>query len=394
MTAAEAPRISSREARARRLLRRWILVSGVLAGVALLLQLTLVPAIVEAVYSRGTFGPLDFTGLEGTPRRSLEQMQLRIACRVGGLIANVVLSWGLLAAALLPGATLRRAASLAGRRALAAGGLVAAGLGVALFDPTSALGIVGLLLAFAGLVSCGAGLGMGRDASSLGRLVAGAALLTLAVFTLPPLFRDPPTLDSFYKEDTLFEDLQAQLYAVTGLLLLLARRRGPATARLLLLLGGVGFLLVAAEEISWGQRLFSWSTPDFWPNTQGETNLHNMPGVISDNVARVYRLILLGWGGTSLAAAVASPLRRAMDRYGIPVVPLPGVVAMAAALVANSPTTYGWYRNRDEIQETLGALGAVCAGFRTRFGSLGPTPGDAEGQPPEEAGGASLARSP
>ncbi len=344
--------------------------SGALAGIALLLQLTLVPAIVEAVYERSTFGPLDFTALEGTPRRTLDEVQLRIATRVGGLIANVLLSWGLLAAALLPQATLGFAVSMAGRRALAVGGLAAAAVGVALFDPRSALAIAGLLLAFAGWLSCGVGLGIGREAKPLGRVVAGAALLTLALFTVPALLRDPAPLDSVYKEDRLFEDLQAQLYAVTGLLLLLARGHGPPTARPLLLLGGLGFLVIAAEEISWGQRFFFWPTPDFWANTQNETTLHNIPGVISDSAATVYRLILLGWGGASLAAAIVAPLRRAMDLYGIPVVPLPGVVAMAAA-VAVHPAYHAWYRNTDEIQETLGALGAACAGFRTRYASLG-----------------------
>jgi hypothetical protein len=34
---------------------------------------------------------------------------------------------------------------------------------------------------------------------------------------------------------------------------------------------------VAGEEISWGQHVLDWATPDFWSdvNDQGETNLHN-----------------------------------------------------------------------------------------------------------------------
>ncbi len=34
---------------------------------------------------------------------------------------------------------------------------------------------------------------------------------------------------------------------------------------------------VAAEEISWGQHILRWTTPDFWAqvNDQAETNLHN-----------------------------------------------------------------------------------------------------------------------
>jgi len=36
-------------------------------------------------------------------------------------------------------------------------------------------------------------------------------------------------------------------------------------------------LYVAGEEISWGQHIMDWATPDYWDNLndQGETNLHN-----------------------------------------------------------------------------------------------------------------------
>ncbi|MFC1836888.1 hypothetical protein ACFL2Q_19545 [Thermodesulfobacteriota bacterium] len=38
------------------------------------------------------------------------------------------------------------------------------------------------------------------------------------------------------------------------------------------------FLLVAMEEISWGQRIFGWETPTLWSElgTQNETNIHNL----------------------------------------------------------------------------------------------------------------------
>lgn len=42
-------------------------------------------------------------------------------------------------------------------------------------------------------------------------------------------------------------------------------------------LSAVCCLYVAGEEISWGQHLLKWSTPEFWTevNDQNETNLHN-----------------------------------------------------------------------------------------------------------------------
>lgn len=39
----------------------------------------------------------------------------------------------------------------------------------------------------------------------------------------------------------------------------------------------LGCIYIAGEEVSWGQHIFDWSTPEFWleRNDQFETNLHN-----------------------------------------------------------------------------------------------------------------------
>jgi len=43
----------------------------------------------------------------------------------------------------------------------------------------------------------------------------------------------------------------------------------------------IGFFLIAMEEISWGQRIFDFSTPDWFPvNRQQETTLHNLDALI------------------------------------------------------------------------------------------------------------------
>lgn len=42
-------------------------------------------------------------------------------------------------------------------------------------------------------------------------------------------------------------------------------------------LSALSCFYVAGEEISWGQHIMDWATPDYWDNLndQGETNLHN-----------------------------------------------------------------------------------------------------------------------
>lgn len=55
-------------------------------------------------------------------------------------------------------------------------------------------------------------------------------------------------------------------------------RRFTTHKNLFYLLLGVLFLVCFAEEISWGQRIFNWETPELFNqiNLQKETNLHNI----------------------------------------------------------------------------------------------------------------------
>ena len=70
----------------------------------------------------------------------------------------------------------------------------------------------------------------------------------------------------------------------------------------LLLLGAVYF---AGEELSWGQHVFQWSTPEQWQrlNDQQETNLHNVHALF-DQLPRA--LLTLG----ALVGGIAVPLYR------------------------------------------------------------------------------------
>ena len=62
-------------------------------------------------------------------------------------------------------------------------------------------------------------------------------------------------------------------------------------------------LYVAGEEISWGQHIFEWATPEFWHqvNDQQETNLHNTSSWL-DQKPRL--LLLVG----SIVGGVIIPL--------------------------------------------------------------------------------------
>ena len=65
-----------------------------------------------------------------------------------------------------------------------------------------------------------------------------------------------------------------------------------------LVIFGLGCVYFLGEEISWGQHLFGWATPDSWMeiNNQGETNLHNTSGWL-DQIPRSILTIGIIVGG-------------------------------------------------------------------------------------------------
>lgn len=88
------------------------------------------------------------------------------------------------------------------------------------------------------------------------------------------------------REDRLFEYLSALALAITGVFFMLSLKHSNRDTSfmyknwrsILLLILGIGFLLTAGEEISWGQRIFSIQTPEALQeiNDQDEFNFHNI----------------------------------------------------------------------------------------------------------------------
>ncbi len=83
------------------------------------------------------------------------------------------------------------------------------------------------------------------------------------------------------REDYWVENLTAAWFFLASLLFFTtAGTERGAFRRTVYILGGIGLLFVTGEEISWGQRIVGFSTPDFlmdW-NAQKEFNLHNIRG--------------------------------------------------------------------------------------------------------------------
>lgn len=108
------------------------------------------------------------------------------------------------------------------------------------------------------------------------------------------------------------------------------RRHYPVWAQIFFLIGVAGALFAALEEVSYGQRIFGWGTPDSWGliNDQNETNLHNASSWLDQKP----RLIL--FIGSVIGGLIIPALRRwkpsALPASLAPVYPGSGVVVTAA----------------------------------------------------------------
>ena len=153
---------------------------------------------------------------------------------------------------------------------------------------------------------------------------------------------------SLTAEDNLFENLTVAFY-LTGALfctagLLVPRQRGRSIARYWLLGWALLFLLVAMEEISWGQRMFGIETPGFIAshNGQDEVNLHNFASELVNR--SFYSMVFLVGVVLPSAMLLSRTLGNVILRWGVPlpqddmIVPFALALAFVApALLASTP---------------------------------------------------------
>ncbi len=91
-------------------------------------------------------------------------------------------------------------------------------------------------------------------------------------------------------------------------------------------------VMIAGEELSWGQHIFGWATPSGWNalNVQGETNLHNISSWLNQKPRALLELgVLVGGIAIPLVALARPRIRR--GRFGIY---LPPLACLPAALIA------------------------------------------------------------
>lgn len=101
-------------------------------------------------------------------------------------------------------------------------------------------------------------------------------------------------------------------------------------------------LLVAGEEISWGQRLIGYGSPEYFlaNNSQQEVNLHNLSGAVV-TPKWILIVVLIGYGILLPVLARSNRLSEFMKRIGAtpPPSPLAPWFAVAAGLLVWYPVT-------------------------------------------------------
>ena len=163
-----------------------------------------------------------------------------------------------------------------------------------------------------------------------------------------------------------------------------AWRRAPRWVVAWLLLAALCCLYVTGEEVSWGQHLFGWSTPEEWAelNDQNETNLHNTSAWF-DQKPRLLLGLAVGFGGIGvpLLALLRPQLRR--GRLAIILPPFVGLpMAVMAIFVGIVWTLDGWrgsnslFIRPSEVQELFfyGFVLLYLVVLRRRLWAL-PPPG-------------------
>lgn len=139
---------------------------------------------------------------------------------------------------------------------------------------------------------------------------------SLVIFLLIEIFLPSQYYGYLVSENGIVEILQALIMAVGAALALINLRRvNRRKQRWLSAWFGVallGCIYVTGEEISWGQHLLGWGTPEYWQaiNDQRETNLHNVSSWL-DQKPRLLMEIGVILGGLILPAL----LRRTPEAF-------------------------------------------------------------------------------
>jgi hypothetical protein len=206
-------------------------------------------------------------------------------------------------------------------------------------------------------------------------LIGVAAIALVAIMAAWTIF-SPATLYPLTAEDGPIETAQFALY-LSGAFCLFQFWRGSRHSLpffgILALVWVFALLVMAGEEISWGQRVFGFATPENMVavNKQSEFNLHNMHAAywLYGSDSRPMLFIELGLGVILPLFALSKPGSRLCRYTGMPVPPLAlwplfGGANLFGRLFADHFLALGFVRTvTPEIAEFLLSVALSASGF-------------------------------
>ena len=99
---------------------------------------------------------------------------------------------------------------------------------------------------------------------------------------------EPSTLAMINNEDGIVEYLSAFLFLICSVISIIICfiNSDNHNRKMIFIVFAIGFFFCFGEEISWGQRIFHFKTPELIReiNAQNETNLHNLLGYFADHL--------------------------------------------------------------------------------------------------------------
>ena len=170
----------------------------------------------------------------------------------------------------------------------------------------------------------------------------------------------PSMFDALCREDYWVESLTAAWFLIAGILLFITACRegvGALFLRCVYIVGATAMVFAAGEEISWGQRIFGFATPDWLmqANEQQEFTVHNLANKSFDFVYLNSVLILC----MTTSAAFFCGKDRISD------IPLPSILLMLGFLVAIS------YESGDNLKDLSGdTFREYLVGVKRSFGFI------------------------
>lgn len=173
-------------------------------------------------------------------------------------------------------------------------------------------------------------------------------LLLLLIIAIQIL--NPVAYVYLISEDNIGEYATSVAFAISGGFFIASAVRRSRLNRALLLALGLMSILVAGEEISWGQRIFGIDTPEVLRsvNRQGEITLHNIGALQGADFHEVAGILL-----QVLMLASAFKARLAKRLKWIETLPLPPLSLWPASLVVSFVLMTQPMVKGDEISEAF-----------------------------------------